>query len=84
MTVRARDERGSVVIGLVRGPLLERFLAGQRVCLPAFTDVNGVHHPHVCLFLRDNNEELLVAVHQYFPDGLLPGAALEHAGPELE
>ena len=80
--IRIRDERGSVVIGLVRGPLLDRFLAGERVCLPASTDINGVHHPHVCLFLRDTNAELLAAADEYFPDGPLPGAVLHHAGEE--
>jgi hypothetical protein len=80
--LRIRDERGSVVIGLVRGPLLDRFLAGERVCLPAHTDANGLHHPHVCLFLRDTNEELLAAADEYFPGGLLPGAARELVSTE--
>jgi hypothetical protein len=80
--IRTRDERGSVVIGLLRGPLLDRFLAGERVCLPEHTDANGLHHPHVCLFLRDTNEELLQAVDVYFPDGPLPGARFEHVTTE--
>jgi len=80
--IRVIDERGSIVIGLLRGELLERFLAGERVCLPALTDANGLTHPHVCLFLRDTNEELLQAVDVYFPDGVLPGARLEHVSEE--
>lgn len=84
MTLRVRDERGSVVIGLVRGELFARLLAGERVCLPAFTDSNGLHHPHVCLFLRDDNEQLMAALAEYFPDGPLPGAVMEHIGPELK
>lgn len=84
MTVRMRDEKGSVVIGLVRGKLLDRLLAGERVCLPGYTDSNGVHHPHVCLFVRDDNRQLMRALDEYFPGGLLPGAVREHAGPEIE
>lgn len=80
--IRIRDERGSVVIGLVRGPLLDRFLAGERVCLPAHTDANGLHHPHVCLFLRDTNAELVAAANEYFPGGPLPGARFEHVTTE--
>lgn len=80
--IRIRDERGSVIIGLVRGPLVDRFLAGERVCLPGHTDGNGVHHPHVCLFLRDTNAELLQAVDAYFPNGPLPGARFEHVSSD--
>lgn len=76
--IRATDERGSVVIGLVRGKLLDRLLAGERVCLPAFVDAGGVRYPHVCLFLRDDNQQLLAAMDEYFPGGPLPGAVLSH------
>lgn len=80
--IRVMDEFGSVVIGLLRGPLVDRFLAGERVCLPAHTDESGLRHPHVCLFLRDTNEELLDALDAYFPDGPLPGARFEHVTTE--
>ena len=72
MTLRIMDEKGSVVIGLARGPLLDRLLAGERVCLPRLVDGNGLVHPHVCLFVRDDNAELLAAAHEFFPDGLVP------------
>jgi hypothetical protein len=113
--IRIRDERGSVVIGLVRGPLLDRLLAGERVFLEQYVDGNALEHPalwldfsggprkvqalvagervciprvvdetgrevhpHVCLFLRDDNAQLLAAATEYFPDGPLPGARFEH------
>lgn len=78
------DERGSVVIGLVRGPLLDRLLAGERVCLPVLVDGNGLRHPHVCLFVRDDNEGLMRALNEYFPGGPLPGAKLVHIPDEIE
>jgi hypothetical protein len=84
VTLRIRDERGSVVIGLVRGPLLDRLLAGERVCLPRLVDGNGIEHPHVCLFVRDDNQQLLAAADEYFPDGPLPGALQVHIAEELK
>lgn len=72
--IRGLSNNGSLYIGLVRGPLLDRLLAGERVCLPG----SAAGGPHVCLFVRDNNHELLEATKEYFPDGLVPGARVEH------
>jgi hypothetical protein len=77
--IRIVSDNGSIAIGLVRGPLLDRLLAGERVCLPGHIDANGLHHPHVCLFVRDTNQQLIAAANEYFPDGMIPGAAFEHA-----
>mgnify|MGYP001613417320 CR=1 FL=1 len=71
--IRGFTDTGSLFIGLVRGPLLDRLLAGERVCLPGYGT-----QPHVCLFVRDTNEELIAATAEYFPDGVLPGAQLVH------
>lgn len=72
--IRGFTENGSLYIGLVRGPLLDKLLAGERVCLPG----SRAGGPHVCLFIRATNAELLEATKEYFPDGLLPGARVEH------
>lgn len=80
--IRVVSDNGSVALGFVRGPLLDRLMAGERVCLDGFVDPNGLLHPHVCLFVRDSNEELLVAAGEYFPDGVMAGAALVHASKE--
>ena len=80
--IRGVNNKGALFIGLVRGELLERLLAGERVCLAGHIDANGLQHPHVCLFLRDNNAQLLAAVDEYFPDGLMPGAAVEQASKD--
>lgn len=80
--IRGWDDKGAMFIGLVRGPLVDRLLAGERVCLPGYIDGNGLRHPHVCLFLRDDNGQLIAATNEYFPDGFLPGAAIEHASKE--
>lgn len=74
MTLRIIDDQGAIAIGLVRGPLLDRLLAGERVCLPSLVDGNGLRHPHVCLFVRDDNDGLIRAANEYFPGGPLPGA----------
>lgn len=80
--IRGWDDSGAMFIGFVRGSLVSRLLAGERVCLPGYTDGNGLHHPHVCLFLRDDNSQLMAATREYFPNGFLPGAALDHASVE--
>lgn len=72
--IRGFTENGSLYIGLLRGPLLDKLLAGERVCLPG----SRAGGPHMCLFVRDTNEELLEATKQYFPDGVLPGAVIGH------
>jgi hypothetical protein len=36
----------------------------------------------VCLFLRDTNEQLVAATGEYWPDGFVPGAAIERLGEE--
>ena len=76
--IRGYSNNGSLFIGLIRGKLLDRLLAGERVCIPGSVDSNGVVHPHVCLFLRDNNAQLAMALGEYFPDGLEVGAPLDH------
>ena len=75
--LRGIDDKGALFIGLVRREFLDALLAGKRVCLPGDTDANGVVHPHVCLFVRDNNAELVDALREYFPGGFVPGASLE-------
>ncbi len=80
--IRGYTDTGSLYIGLVRGPLLDKLNAGERVCLPAFTDSNGVRHPHVCLFVGADNAELLTMTGVLFPDGFMPGAALDHVSDE--
>ena len=75
--IRGWDNKGAMFIGLVRGPLVDRLFAGERVCLPG----HGIH-PHVCLFIRDDNAQLIEASHEYFPDGFLPGAKLEHVSKD--
>jgi hypothetical protein len=80
--IRGWDDKGAMFIGFVRGPLLARLLAGERVCLPGHTDANGLRHPHVCLFVRDDNAQLIAACDEYFPDGIVPGAAVEQASTE--
>lgn len=80
--IRIVSNNGSLAIGLVRGPMLDRLLAGDRVCLHGFIDGNGLVHPHICLFVRDNNDELLAATEQYFPDGAMPGAEFAHVSKE--
>lgn len=71
--IRGFTENGSLFIGLVRGPLVDRLLAGERVCLPG----SAAGGPHVCLFLRNTNEELVAATNEYFYDGMVPGAVVE-------
>lgn len=80
--IRGYTENGSMWLGLVRGPLLDRLLAGERVCIPGHLDASGVHYPHLCLFVRDTNAELLAACDEYFPGGYLPGAVVEQATTE--
>ncbi len=80
--IRGWDEKGAMFIGLVKGPLVDRLLAGERVCLPGCVDSNGLRHPHVCLFLRDDNAQLIAAAGEYFPDGFLQGAGVEHVSTE--
>lgn len=71
--IRGFTENGSLFIGLVRGALVDRLMAGERVCLPGHGP-----HPHVCLFIRDDNSQLIAASHEFFPGGVLPGAELVH------
>lgn len=80
--IRGWDDKGALFIGLVRGPLVDRLFAGERVCLPGHTAANGLHHPHVCLFIRDDNAQLIEATREFFPDGFLPGAPIEHVSTE--
>lgn len=80
--IRGYTDNGSMWIGLVRGPLLDRLIAGERVCLPGHLDASGVHYPHVCLFVGDDNADLLKKCNQLFPDGVLPGAVIEHVSKE--
>lgn len=80
--IRIKDDKGALFIGLVRGRLVERLEAGERVCIPGHIDGGGVHHPHICLVLRDDNEQLLEAAREFYPDGFLPGAVTEHVSPE--
>ena len=42
--VRGVTETGSIFIGLVPGPLLDRLAAGEQVLLPAHVDGNGIEH----------------------------------------
>lgn len=102
--IRIRDDKGAVGIGLVRGALLDRLvagervileryvdpngrehpalgldfsggprkvaqlLAGERVCIPRVVDESGAEvHPHVCLFVRGTNRQLLEAANEYWP-----------------
>ena len=80
--IRIVSDNGSIAIGFVRGPLLDRLLAGEQVCLEAYVDGRGLLHPHVCLFVRDTNDELVEAANEYFPDGMMPGARTEYGGEE--
>lgn len=80
--IRGYTENGSMWIGLVRGPLLDRLIAGERVCIPGHVDASGVRYPHVCLFVGDDNADLLEKTHELFPDGLQPGAVIEHVSKE--
>lgn len=84
VTLRIIDDKGAIAIGLVRGPLLDRLLAGERVCLPVLVDANGLRHPHVCLFVRDDNDGLIRAANEYFHGGMLPGADFVHVDREIE
>jgi hypothetical protein len=80
--IRIVDDKGALFVGLVRGTLVERLIAGERVCIPGHTDGAGVHHPHICLVLRDDNEQLIEAATEFYPAGFLPGAIAEHVSPE--
>lgn len=84
MTLRIMSDTGAVVIGLTRGPLLDNLLREERVCLPGLIDPNGLKHPHVCLFVRGDNDALLRAVSEYFPRGYAPGAAIVHVEEEIK
>jgi len=58
---------------------LARLLAGERVCIPRVVETDGREtHPHVCLFYRESNDALIAATREYFPDGFMPGATLDH------
>ncbi len=62
---------------------LARLLGGERVCIPRVVETDGREtHPHVCLFYRESNEALIAALREYFPDGFLPGAELEHVSQD--
>jgi hypothetical protein len=80
--IRMVDDKGALFVGLVRGTLVERLVAGERVCIPGHIDGNGLLHPHICLVLRDDNEQLLEAARDFYPDGFLPGALTEHVSPD--
>jgi hypothetical protein len=80
--IRGYTDNGSFYIGLVRGKLLDRLLAGERVCLPGFVDRTGVHYPHLCLFVGDDNAHLVEMMRELFPDGQTPDAVIEQASRE--
>jgi hypothetical protein len=80
--IRGITSGGEHIIGLVRGPLVDRLMRGDRVCLPGLVDANGMTYPHVCLVVRDSNRELIAAINEFHPDGFLPGAAVEHVSKE--
>lgn len=68
---RAITRDGELDVALTGRAIAERLLAGDRVCLsgrPGF--------PHMCLFYRATNRELLEACRLYFPDGATPDAVL--------
>lgn len=72
--LRSFSLSGEPVISLYGREIAERLLAGDRVCLEG-----AGRHPHVCLFYRANNRELLEALDEYFP-GVVPGAPHVHMG----
>lgn len=72
---RSFTAAGDPEITLAGRELAECLLAGERVCLEG----HG-RHPHVCLFYRASNRELLAALRVYFPDGLVPGAPIVRMG----
>lgn len=43
-----------------------------------FFDMNAQQ----CLFVGDDNADLLKKTHELFPDGLQPGAVIEHVSKE--
>lgn len=80
--IRGYTDNGSMYIGLTRGKLLDRLNAGERVCLPGFVDRSGVHYPHICLFVGDDNADLARKMVELFPDGFTPDAVIEHPSTE--
>jgi len=62
--------------------ILDRLNAGERVCLPGFIDRSGVHYPHICLFVGDDNADLALKMVELFPDGFTPDAVIEHPSTE--
>ncbi len=80
--IRGYTENGSMWIGLIRGPLLDRLIAGERVCIPGHLDRSGVHYPHVCLFVGEDNADLQKKCAELFPGGVMPGAVIEHVTKE--
>lgn len=64
------------------GRMLQRLFSGQRICVPAVVDEAGIEtFPHVCIFYRETNAELMAAANELFPGGLMPGAKVELARP---
>lgn len=80
--IRGYTDNGSMYIGLVRGQLLDKLLAGERVCIPGFIDRSGVHYPHVCMFLGNDNADLARKLGEFFPDGFIPAAVIQQASLE--
>lgn len=80
--IRGYTDNGSMWIGLVRGELLDRLMAGERVCIPGHLDASGVHYPHVCLFIGDDNADLWKKAGGLFPGGFTPNAVIEHVTKE--
>lgn len=80
--IRGYTDNGSMYIGLIRGKLLDRLIAGERVCLPGFVDASGVHYPHVCLFVGADNAALARKMADLFPDGFTRDAVIMHASTE--
>jgi hypothetical protein len=76
-------EHPALVLDFSGGPgAVERLRRGERVCVPAVLGENGaLVHPHICLFLRETNAELIAAADEYWPRKL-PGAHRVHVSAE--